>query len=202
MSYSVYLNGFEVYKLCLAITLHFKNGSYDIFKSKGSIKSNKDTFEARPDCNFYYKLAEEYKRGDLANLVMANVMAGNKHVTEFSHVTWKEWKAKIHGIDYIFESDCKKLQYLAASNEVALNDLCKTANGGLPIIIQLMNGGHISLETVCIIDKILDGGLMMRFDESIKDKFVWPNIRNQIVNYLPWLKVDVDSLKKILIKYK
>lgn len=202
MSYKIRLDGFQSYKLWLGITLHFADGPYDIFKMKGRINAPRNKFDERNDRSFFYKFSEEYLKGDLANFYMANIMEGKTHISEYTDITFREWKSKMHRIEYIFEEDCKKLQYLAAKNEIEFYGLFKSVTGGLPIVIQLMNGGHIHLETICIIDKILEGGLLMRFDDQIRDNFVWPDIRNRMISYNPWITVKLEKLKQILIEYK
>lgn len=198
----VRLDGFKAFKLHLAIQLHFTQDQYNIFSYKGKVKFPIEKFEVRNDKAFFYKFSEEYLKGDLANFYMANIMAGCTHVSEYTDLNFREWKSKMHRVDYLFEEDCKKLNRLMTSNGISMNDLFVSITGGIPVAIQLLNGGHISLETVCLIDIILDGCIMMRFDEQIKDKFVWPTIRKKIVKYQPWIRTDITSLKKILSNYK
>jgi hypothetical protein len=197
----LYLNGYMSYKMFLAVSFHFKQDKYDIFVKKGLVKCSPANFEKRPDTSFYYRLGAEYRRGDLADFYMANIMAGCTHISEYSDLNFKEWKSKMHRIDYIFEEDLKKLQFIVAKHELKFNDLFKSVTGSLPLALQLLDGGHINLETVCIIDKILGGDIVLRFNEQITDTFVWPNLRRRIIKYSPWLRLELSELKLTLIKY-
>lgn len=202
MSLSIYLDGYMACKLCLAVQLHFKKDSYDIFQSKGRLSYTKEKFEQRPDKNIFYHLSGEYRKGDLADFFMANVMAGCSHVSEFTDVNFREWKSRIYRLDYMFASDVKNMAQIARHHNLTFNQLFVSVTGDLPIAIQLLNGGHISLETICVIDEILGGEIILRFDEQIRDKFAWPKIRLNIVKYQPWLlmKIDAKELKQVLIE--
>jgi len=197
MSYSNRLNGFQAYKLCLAIRQHFESENYDIWRMKGRVRGTMEQFEARPDKSFYHALAYEYLRGDLGNFFMANILQGKTHVSQFEDFVFRDWKSRQHRIDYIFEDDLKRLMTLGVEFKL----LFDSVSGGIPIIIQAMNGGHVSLETVCIINMLTHGAMMDKWDRKITDKFVWPSIRRKIVKYESWIKTDTESLKPTLQRY-
>jgi hypothetical protein len=198
----IYLSGYQSYKLFMAINLHFNQEKYDIFEMKGRTKINENSFTKRNDKHFFTTLGREYKRGDLGDYYMANIMAGCTHISQYTDYNLREWKSKMHRIDYIFEEDLKKLSFLVVKHEIKFNDLFSSITGNLPLVVQLLNGGHINLETICIIDKILGGGILLRFDEQIRDKFVWPKLRMRIHKYSRWLnKLELSTLRKTLINY-
>ena len=198
----LYLSGYLAYKLHMAVNFHFKQEKYDIFVKKARIKFSEESFNKRPDKNFFHRLGAEYRRGDLADYFMANNMAGCTHISEYTDYNWREWKSKMHRIEYIFEGDLKKLQFLVVKHEIKFNDLFTSITGSMPLSIQLLNGGHINLETICIIDKVLGGDIVLKFDEQIRDTFVWPTLRLSIVKYQPWLnKLEFSILKQLLINY-
>lgn len=198
----LYVDGYHAYKLFMAVNFHFKQKKYDIFVKKARVKGSFESFDKRNDKNFFHKLSGEYRKGDLADYYMANVMAGCTHISEYSDYNYREWKSKMQRIDYIFEEDLKKLKMLVDKHDMTFNDLFRTTTGSLPLSLQLLNGGHITLETICLIDKIMNGDIVLRFDEQIKDTFVWPNLRLRIVKYSSWLhRLDFSTLKQVLIKY-
>ena len=184
-------NGYEAFKLYMGVRQHFKTEGYDIFRMRGRFKFPKGKFDERNDAGLFHRLAYEYYKGDLANFFMANILAGKEHPSEMTDITFREWKSRIHRIDYIFESDCKVMQNL----NVSFRDQTYSISGGLPIILQLLHGNHIHLETVCIMNSLTDGNILMLFDEQITDKLLWPDLRNRIVKYTPWLKIETNELK-------
>ena len=186
----------------MGIIFHFTQENYNIFAMKGRVKISEDSYNKRSDKFCFQKLGGEYLKGDLADFYMANHMAGCTHISEYTDYNFREWKSKIHSIDYIFEGDLKKLKFLVDKHEIKFNDLFTSITGSLPLAVQLLSGGHINLETICIVDKILGGDILLRFDEQINDKFVWPKLRLRINKYSLWLnKLELSTLKQTLLKY-
>lgn len=196
MTYTNRLSGFKAYKLHLAVRQHFDNDKYDIWVKKGRMYGTEEQFEARPDKSFFYSLGHNYLRGDLGNFYMANVMKGKSHVSEYEDFVFRDWKSVQHRIDYIFETDLKKLMGLG----VEFRLLWETTNGGLPIALQALQGGHIHLETVCIVNILTKGSMVEKLDRKITDKFVYPSVRRRILKYQSWLRYDLEPLTEILKK--
>ena len=59
---------YEVYKLYLAIKLHFTTKSYDVVKYKGKVRVKPETFRKRKDMVSLKKLARDYKREEFIHL--------------------------------------------------------------------------------------------------------------------------------------
>jgi hypothetical protein len=178
----------------LAIRQHFESDTYDIWTKKGRVRGTQSQFDARNDKSFYHALAYEYLRGDLGNFFMANILAGKTHVSQFEDFIFRDWKSKQHRLAYIFENDLKSLMSLG----VEFRLLFDSVSGGIPIIIQAMEGNHISLETVCIINRLTNNSMMEKWDRKITDKFVWPNIRRKILKYQSWIRSDIEPLRDVL----
>ena len=64
-----------------------------------------------------------------------------------------------------------------------------------PIILKKFLSGKISIETLCIYDKIFLFGNI--FDKQLLDP-VWETVSLKIKKYSPFLNIDVLSYKKIL----
>ena len=89
---------------------------------------------------------------------------------------------------------------LANLGNIAFRDLFKT-NGGLPIVLQALNGGHINKETICLINLVTDGKIVEQFDSSITDTLSWPAIRQSIIKYQPFIRYDNEVISKLLQKH-
>ena len=63
------MNGFEVYKIYLAMKLHFtsKKQSYDYHRHAGKTTARLATFTKRRDRYFFHKLSRTYSDTDIAN---------------------------------------------------------------------------------------------------------------------------------------
>ena len=191
------VSAYEACRMCLAIKQHFDSESYDVFEAKGAFKYPKSVFEKRRDKALFDKVAGEVLRGDLPLYYAANIMVGNTHISEMSDLAVREFKSKLHGLEYTFDQDLK----LMASVECDFRDVFISITGKLPIALQLLKGGHISVETMCVLHDCTNGELMLRFNEQIRDKHVWPKLRNQIVKTTPFVKYNKQNIKQIFSNY-
>ena len=71
------MDGFDVYKIYLAIKLHFTSESYDYFKHNGKTTARLNTFTKRRDRYFFHKLSRSYSSGDCVNYFVAGFIDSN-----------------------------------------------------------------------------------------------------------------------------
>jgi len=72
-----------------------------------------------------------------------------------------------------------------------------TEDGGShPPIIRMLLQEDVSLETVVLLDKML--GFTKRFDKTITETLVWPDLSMRIRKYKPFVNADF-ALKKIVL---
>lgn len=196
----LHVSGYECYKANLAIVQHFKSAKFDFFNGS-RIKFSEERYNDRPDHVFYEKLAEEYPKGDLLRFLAVNIIRGCTHISQYCGVAFKEWESLMGGMDYYFEQDLKKMVDIANSNGASFKDLFKSANGGMPLALQMSNGGHIREETICLIDSVCEGNIIKHMDDQVTDMFVYPPIRMRIVKYTPWIPHNKKETLEILKKY-
>lgn len=190
------MNGFEVYQLYLAIKLHFTTDSFDYFKCNGKTKASLQAFEKRKDVYFFKKLATKFSKPELIQYFVANFVdnqstwIGNISRIE-NHKTYPEWKEKIKHLPSIFTSD---VEQLLKSN--TFEDIFKVKNTH-PDIIKKYLSGSITLETLVILNKLLN--YVKDFDTTVSDPIIWPDLKRKVVKYEPFLPVDKNKYKKILL---
>lgn len=196
------LSGYQACKLFMNIRQHFAKEKFDIFSSNG-IRYAEDNYKKRPDKSFFESLAYEYPSGDLGYYFMSNLLVGENHPSSMTDMNYREWKAKMHRIDKIFDDDCMLINTYMKQNNLSFNDFFISTTGGLPIAIQMLNGKLINIETICLIDAVLDGYIIQRMDKQITDMFTWKDIRLSIIKYAPWVTryYKADKIKAILKKY-
>ena len=88
---------YEVYKLYLAIKLHFTTKSYDVVKYKGKVRVKPETFRKRKDMVSIKKLARDYKREEIIDFLVANFVSGERWGGLFdiqASKRYEDWKAK------------------------------------------------------------------------------------------------------------
>ena len=87
---------FDVYKIYLSLKLHFTTDSYDITKHKYAAKGRKETFLKRKDLMVIRKLARDFSREEIINILIANFVSGDKWGGMFDAEAmerYKHWKA-------------------------------------------------------------------------------------------------------------
>ena len=99
---------------------------------------------------------------------------------------------------YRFTSDVDVLVDYIDSKKLKFDDLFLiTEDGGShPPIIRLLLQEDVSLETVVLLDKML--GFTKRFDKTITETLVWPDLSMRIRKYKPFVNADLEALKKIV----
>jgi len=77
------------------------------------------------------------------------------------------------------------------------NDILKT-NGGYPLLLTKTLRGEISMETLCLLNSILN--FLPMWDKNIAEDVRWPEFRRKMVKYAAFLPKDVVKYKLILKK--
>lgn len=195
-----YCTPLDAFKGYIAIRQHFKQKRYDIFKNGVTIRATQDQLDERNDKKFFYHLSENYLSGDLINFYMANIMSGREHPSEMEDVIHREYRARLDNMPYTFEQDMKFLKSLG----YGIQSLFRTSNGKLPLALQALNGNHISLETICLINNFTGNNLLKTFDAEITDPLVWKTLRLKIVKYMGFVvltKANLNKVNKIFLNY-
>ena len=107
------MDPFEVYKIYLALKLHFTTESYDITKHKFAAKGKKETFMKRKDLIVLRKLARDFDRQTIIDILVANFVRGDRWGGMFdteSMKTYERWKARQQSMGYTFEQDLNTIQ--------------------------------------------------------------------------------------------
>lgn len=178
----------EACRLYMNVKNHFKNDKFNMFTTKKGVRYSEANFEKRPDKTFFYNLSMDYAKGDLAYYYMCNIMSGIEHPAQMKDVFYSDWKAKMHSLHGVLEQDCRLIKEQSIAFNVKFGDLFKSTDGSLPIAVQLMNGNHITIDTIVIMNRLTSGEVLRVFDDQIRDTFVWPAIRKRIVKYEPWIE--------------
>lgn len=189
------MTAFEVYKVYLAVKLHFTSEHYDMTKGKGGVRCKESTFNKRQDCHFFERLSRKYRSSELLGLFVSHFVSESqfhKLYGDDADDTYKEWKKRIQRMSYTFENDIKSL------NEVTDNfDSLFSVNGsGWPKLFDLQRIDDISIETFVIMDKLLD--FISQFDADIKETRRWPQTSLTCRKYSKFLQVDESKYRNIL----
>lgn len=185
---------FEVYITTLALKRHFTS-DYDFFKYNGKVRANRQSFEKRNDGYFYFKLS---KRKDWFDYLLANMLhdpkvwIGRLVNSEECQQIYNDFVKKTESLTYIFKSDLKKL-------DPNFNKNLMVIDGEYPHLLNLHRSGQVSMETVVILDDLVN--FSPHWNRKISDTLIYPSINRTWQKYKPFLRqaYDKDAMKKLVL---
>lgn len=193
------MTGFEAFSLYESLKLHFSRDSYDYFRYNGKTNHSIQTFENRKDKYYFYKLSRKYKdKEELSEFLISNFLNSDKTwagtlLTEEAEIAHRNRQKVLQSLSYNFENDCRKL-FDEVKNP---NDVLKTS-GDYPILLTKTLRGEVSIETLCLLNAILN--FLPMWDKNIAENIRWPEFRRKMVKYAAFLPKDVVKYKLILKK--
>lgn len=183
------MDGFAAYRFYLAIKLHFTNESYDVFKSKGRVKANYDSYMKRNDRGLFDALAYKLKsEKEYIQYIASNFMYGHPNVIYESFDD-----GMIRYMEYI-----KRKQSMT---RVFVDGLSKLNTVDCQEIFEAYLKNVITLESVVILDtleNVCDNVYNVLVEDQIRlikksrgfVKFDKEKIVKEYINFLEDLRVD------------
>jgi hypothetical protein len=193
------MTGYEAFCLYTSLKLHFNSDSYDYFKYNGKVNTSIDAFENRKDKYHFYKLSRRFANADqgrdfiVANLVYdSNVWIGHL-LTEESDLEYRKRQKYVQSLTYTFNGE---IDILFHDEPKGANEYFIVHDGEYPKLLTRHLQGDISLETMCILNKILN--FLPRWDKQITDTIHYPTVSRTMKKYSPFMKYDVTKYKLLL----
>ena len=186
------MDGYSAFKLHHAINLHF-NGTYDCFKYNFKTNITEKTYWKRPDKFQLTKIGKRFKtRDDIILYFASHQIAGNKYTGDMirDEDTYTQFLKRIDSISYLFKNELEEISDVKFDKLLEIEDT-------YPKIIQLHLEGTVSLETVCIINRLT--GFINRANKQITETILWPDLFNKISKYQSFLKFDDSKMRKIIL---
>jgi hypothetical protein len=193
------MDDFSVYRMYLALKLHFTTDNYDVIQQKGKVRASKSAFNKRKDLFSIKKIAKTYSDEDVANFLVANFVSGDRWGGMFDSEAGKrfiDWKKRTESLTYLFSTDIDKILLEIEENGVKFEDIFTISKGQHPYIIKAYLRNTITIETLVILDRII--GFVDKFDKNILDEVIWPDISRLIKKYKPFLKIDLEKYDRTL----
>ena len=188
---------FEVYKNYLAFKNHFTKKEYDYFKYCGKSRASLESFHKRKDRFFFEKTSRQKSDDEIKYYFVANFVECSDSQTLWigeiiknGESTYKEWMKKIQSLSYLFQTEINVFV-----NKENFNKLFECKRGQHPELLKLYLQKAITLETMVILNSILD--YVKDFDSKLTDP-VWETVSLKIKKYTPFLNIDVAKYKKTL----
>ena len=194
------MNGFEVYKIYLAIKLHFtsKNQSYDFHKHNGRTTAKLETFTKRRDRYFFHKLSKSYSDKSIVDYFLSNFVSNTNIwvgdiIGQTGDETYKQWSKKLEALHYYYEQDIDYIIERMETKDIKFNDLFLSVNGQHPTILKMFLSKKINFETLIILDDILK--FTKKLNKDITEKVLWPKLFDRMKRYKPFLSYNITKYK-------
>ena len=181
------MDPFDVYKIYLALKLHFTTESYDITKHKYAAKGKKETFLKRKDLTVLRKLARDFRRQEIIDILVANFVSGDRWGGMFdveAMETYKKWKANKERLSYTFEQDLNSIQLRMENDNIE----DATVDDQHPLILKMLLGKQIALETVVILNKAVN------FIDDYNDDLILKDTCLLVRKYSPFVVKNTKTL--------
>ena len=190
-------SGFAAFAMFHAMKLHFTSDSYDYIKYNGKTNVTKTTFSTRKDKYSFYRLSRKFGLTELKDYYIANFLVDDVQwvgdiLGPESEENYKKWQKRIQSLTYTFESDIIKLLDMVDNP----NELLVVKQNQFPKLMQCATQGDICLETLIILDNIMNYFPM--WEKEIYDDIVWPNFKMKCQKYRPFLHYEKEKFKQIL----
>jgi hypothetical protein len=193
----------------IAMKNHFstKNDAYDYIKYRGRVSIPENTYLKRKDRSVFKDLSKKYTRKELENYFLSVFLSSNENGTaiargEFLNSSdllseetqdyYKLWKTRNQSLSYLFEEDFGRVLNLAVKNELKFDEIFRCIDGEYPLVMQMERRGLISIETLVILDKILDFLDRVRINDTI----YWPIYKRKCKKYSGFLVINNKSYTK------
>jgi hypothetical protein len=188
---------FDCYKIYLALKNHFTKDSYDYHKYNGRTRATVETFYKRKDRFWFEKMCRKKTEKEVEDFFVANFVSCSDPETlwigdlmKSGDSNYIEWKKRVQSLSYIFKEEVES--HISGNN---FDTMFFIKGGRHPQLLKEHLQGHLSLETMLILDRIL--GYKNNFDKKLDDP-VWKVTSTRMKKYSPFLNIDVFTYKKIL----
>ena len=188
---------FDCYKIYLALKNHFTRDSYDYHKYGGKTRATVEAFYKRKDRFWFEKMCRKKTEKEVEDFFVANFVSCSDPQTLWigdlmknGDNNYKDWKKRVQSLSYVFKDEVES--HISSNN---FDTMFFIKGGRHPKLLKEHLQGHLSLETMLILDRIL--GYKNNFDKKLDDP-VWKVTSTRMKKYSPFLNIDVFHYKKIL----
>ena len=184
--------GFEAYKIYLSIRAHFHGGTgkgYDIRTKPKTVRLAYETYKSKGSIvAMFRKLTDKYDQEDIENIIVSNFAAGDRWggqpFDSNAMDVYKEWISRRNKRSYQFKEDLESLSL--RQDKENIEDV--TVDTGHPLIIKMLLGKQIGLETVVILNRELN------FINEYSDDLILKDTCQTVLKYTPFVEENTKTL--------
>ena len=193
--------GFDVYKIYLAVKLHFESKKYDYFKYDGQVSAKLDSFTKRKDRYFFHKLSTKYGKDEILDFFVANFCNDNKKwignlLQNDGRDVYLDYKKRKDAFAYHFRADCSNIVNDFRNNNLSFDDGFRVHLQQHPRFLRLLLQKKISYQTAVVFESLLS--FMQNWNVEIEEKIVWPEVAHKITRVKPFIRFNTTECKLIM----
>ena len=189
--------GFQAYNLYLSIRAHFHGGTgkdYDITKAPKQLRVSDENYSKKASIASMFRILTERNDYDtIHDIIVSNFANGDKYggmpFDSNAMDVYKDWVSRRNKRSYQFEQDLNSIYDRMKQDNI---EDC-TVDSGHPLIIKMLLGKQIALETVVIINRELN------FIDDYKDDLILKDTCLTVIKYTPFLE---QSTKQMYLKHQ
>lgn len=190
------MHGFDTYKMYIALKTHFSSDSYDYIKYNRKTNAKLESFLKRKDRFYFGRLENKYK-DEVENYLISNFICDPKGwVGNFNEDNYKNWRKRQDSLHYTFQQDIDRI--VDSSNGETILDAFTCKGGKHPVALKHYLGNIVSIDTMCIINKLID--YVSDWDRKISEQVVWTKVSKLFRNYDVFLNIDNKKYKKTILE--
>jgi hypothetical protein len=197
------MTGFKAFRYYLALKLHFNNDKYNVFENKGNIKYSYENFNSRNDRHIFEKLARKFDTDkDLIQFLVANFAYGHDNMIfaiEEANEYYLEWQKRKQSITRIFKDDLNTIELESQKNALSLDQIINFTLNEYPSIIKLYLGKKISIESVSMLNDLLD--FIPKWKQNQSGMLILESDIRRIEKLKGFVKYQQDKIKPIFNEF-
>lgn len=196
----MYYPGYNAYKTYVALKNHFTSDSYDYFKYKGRVRVKEESFLKRKD-KFYFEKIEKKYQEDLVGFFVSHLISDQTSwigtmIGDQAERVFNEWKKKKQSLKYSFKEDMITIRDYMDDTDMSFDSVFTCVDGQHPVILKLLIGEEISLESFIILDRVLN--FIRHLDHFLLDEYVWLEYNKKVRKYSPFVITDKKEYHMVM----
>ena len=193
--------GFEVFKLYLAVKLHFTTDTYDYEEYGGKVNCKLETFTKRNDRYFFHKLSKRYNERDILDYFVANFTLNSGKwignlIQNDGREIYLDFKKRKESFGYHFRSDLVAINNDFNNRGLSFDDGFLCGGGQHPRLLRLLIQKRASFQTIVALNHFLS--FTKNWDKEITENVVWPKISSTIAKLKPFVRFNITECKLIM----
>jgi len=197
------MTGFKAFRYYLALKLHFNSDKYNVFENKGNIKYSYENFNSRNDKHIFEKLGRKFDTDkELIQFLVANFAYGHDNMIfaiEEANEYYLEWQKRKQSITRIFKDDLNTIELESQKNALSLDQIINFTLNEYPSIIKLYLGKKIAIESVSILNDLLD--FIPKWKQNQSGMLILESDIRRIEKVKGFVKYEQERIKPIFNEF-